>query len=143
MPVSMNVTRSSEPLVGILHIAYAFVPLGFALLALGILPPDLFATSGALHAWTAGAVGVMTLSVMTRASLGHTGQPLIATRPIQAIDAATIVAALARIVGAFGYARTPMLHLSATGSSRGASLSTPAAAPVAAANAPRRTWREI
>lgn len=105
---------TSEPLVAILHIAYAFVPLGFALLALGILRPDLIATSGALHAWTAGAVGVMTLAVMTRASLGHTGQPLVATRPIQAIYAAAIVAALARIVAAFGLARTPMLHLSAT-----------------------------
>lgn len=105
---------ASEPLVAILHVAYAFVPLGFALLALGILRPDLIATSGALHAWTAGAVGVMTLAVMTRASLGHTGQLLVATRPIQAIYAAAIVAALARIVAAFGFARTPMLHLSAT-----------------------------
>ena len=105
---------TSEPLVAILHVAYAFVPLGFALLALGIYRPDLIASSGALHAWTAGAIGVMTLAVMTRASLGHTGQPLIATRPIQAIYAAAIVAALARIVAAFGLARTSMLHLSAT-----------------------------
>ena len=105
---------TSEPLVAILHVAYAFVPLGFALLALGILRPDQIASSGALHAWTAGAIGVMTLAVMTRASLGHTGQPLIATRPIRAIYAAAIVAALTRIVAAFGFARTSMLHVSAT-----------------------------
>lgn len=105
---------ASEPLVTILHVAYAFVPLGFALLALGVLRPDVILPSGALHAWTAGAVGLMTLAVMTRASLGHTGQPLTATAPIQAIYAAAIIAALSRIVAAFGIAREPLLHLSAT-----------------------------
>jgi uncharacterized protein involved in response to NO len=69
--------------------------------------------SGALHGWTMGAIGVMTLAVMTRASLGHTGRPLTATRPIQLIYAAIIVAALARIVSAFDVLREPMLHLSA------------------------------
>ena len=102
-----------EPLVAILHIAYAFVPLGFALLALTILRPDVVAASGALHAWTAGGIGLMTLAVMTRASLGHTGQPLTATRPIQAIYAAALVAALARLVAAFGLLREPMLYVSA------------------------------
>jgi uncharacterized protein involved in response to NO len=33
------------------------------------------ATAG-IHAWTAGAVGLMTVAVMTRATLGHTGQAL-------------------------------------------------------------------
>jgi uncharacterized protein involved in response to NO len=70
--------------------------------------------SGALHAWTAGAVGVMTLAVMTRASLGHTGKPLTATWAIQTIYIAIIFSALARIVAGFGVARVPMLHISAS-----------------------------
>ena len=59
-----------EPLVFILHVAYAFVPIGFVLLALSILTTGIVAQSGALHGWTTGAVGLMTLAVMTRASLG-------------------------------------------------------------------------
>jgi uncharacterized protein involved in response to NO len=105
---------AAEPLVLILHVAYAFVPIGFFLLALSIVRPDAIAPSGALHAWTAGAIGVMTLAVMTRASLGHTGQPLVATRPIQFIYLAVATAALARIAVAFDVLRGPMLHLSAT-----------------------------
>lgn len=104
----------AEPLVLILHIAFAFVPIGFLLLALGILRPDIVAQSGALHGWTVGAIGVMTLAVMTRASLGHTGRPLTATRPIQLIYVAALVAAIARIAVAFDVLREPMLHLSAT-----------------------------
>ena len=104
----------SEPLVLILHIAYAFVAIGFLLLALGILLPNVVATSGALHGWTAGAIGLMTLAVMTRASLGHTGQALTATASIQFIYGAATLAACARIAAAFDIQREPMLHISAT-----------------------------
>jgi uncharacterized protein involved in response to NO len=104
---------ASEPLVLILHVAFAFVPLGFVLLALGIVAPAIVAPAGAVHGWTTGAIGLMTLAVMTRASLGHTGQPLTATRPITLIYIAVFVAALARIVAAFGILREAMLHLSA------------------------------
>jgi uncharacterized protein involved in response to NO len=103
-----------EPLVTILHVAYAFVPLGFALLALANVRPDVIPASGALHAWTTGAIGLMTLAVMTRASLGHTGQPLTATWPIRAIYVAAITAAVTRVAAAFGLAREPMLYVSAT-----------------------------
>ncbi len=104
---------TGEPLVAVLHVGFAFVPVGFALVALSIFAPRLVADTGALHAWTVGAVGMMTLAVMTRASFGHTGQPLTATRPVQLIFAAIAVAAVARIVVAFGLWREPMLHLSA------------------------------
>jgi uncharacterized protein involved in response to NO len=56
----------------------------------------------------------MTLAVMTRATLGHTGRPLTATAPTQLLYAAVLIAALARIVSAFGLAREPLLHISAT-----------------------------
>ncbi|HEX7072601.1 MAG TPA: NnrS family protein [Hyphomicrobiaceae bacterium] len=105
---------TAEQLVLVLHVAYAFIPLGFLLLATSIWAPEVLLPSGALHAWTAGAMGLMIMAVMTRASLGHTGQPLTATRGITAIYIATFIAALARIVAGFGVAREPMLHLSAT-----------------------------
>ena len=104
----------AEPLVLILHLAYAFVPLGFLLLPMGIVWPEIVSATGALHAWTIGAIGIMTLAVMTRASLGHTGRPLTASRPIQVIYVAIVIAALARIGAAFGLLREPMLHLSAS-----------------------------
>ena len=101
-----------EPLVLILHIGYAFVPLGFLLSAAAAF--DLVAASAGIHAWMAGAAGIMTLAVMSRATLGHTGQPLTASRATQAIYAAIIVAALSRIGAAIEPARSePLLHVAA------------------------------
>lgn len=105
---------ANEPLVLVLHVAYLFVPLGFLLLALGTAAPHLILPSGALHSWTAGAIGLMTLAVMTRASLGHTGRALTATTPIQLIYLAALAAAAGRIVAATGFARDALLHVSAT-----------------------------
>jgi uncharacterized protein involved in response to NO len=105
---------AAEPLVLVLHVAYLFVPLGFLLVAAGIAFPSYLTASGALHGWTAGAIGLMTLAVMTRASLGHTGRPLTATAPIQAIYVAALIATLARILSAFGWERELLLHISAT-----------------------------
>ena len=88
----------SDRLVLILHIAYAFVPIGYFITALSAL--DLTAMSAGVHAWTGGAIGTMTIAVMTRASLGHTGQSLSATRATQFIYLAVVIAALARICAA-------------------------------------------
>ena len=90
----------TEPLVLVLHVGYAFVPLGFLLLGVSAWSTSVPATAG-MHAWTAGAIGLMTLAVMTRASLGHTGQPLRAGRATQIIYAAVLGAAVTRIVAAF------------------------------------------
>jgi uncharacterized protein involved in response to NO len=103
----------AERLVLILHVAYAFVPLGFLLVAAGIAAPQWVLPGAALHAWTAGAIGLMVLAVMTRASLGHCGWPLTATRPIEAIYASGIVAALARVAAGIGIAPAAMLHVAA------------------------------
>ena len=54
-------------------------------------------SSGALHAWTTGAMGTMTLAVMTRATLGHTGRDVTSTPANMAIYAAIIAAALMRV----------------------------------------------
>jgi uncharacterized protein involved in response to NO len=89
---------SGEALVLILHLAYLFVPLGFVLS--GLVAWTGIPLSAGLHAWAVGAIGVMTLAVMTRASLGHTGQALHAGRGVQAIYAAVLLAAAARILAA-------------------------------------------
>jgi uncharacterized protein involved in response to NO len=91
----------SEPLLLILHIGYGFVPLGFAFVAASALRADLIPGSVAIHAWTVGAVGTMTLAVMTRATLGHTGRALTATGATTAIYAAILTAAGARIIAPF------------------------------------------
>ena len=105
---------SRERLLLILHVGYAFVPLGFILNALagfGVLPP-----SAGIHAWMAGAAGIMTLAVMTRASLGHTGQALTASLATQGIYVAIIVAALARVGAVLLPAQSDvLLHIAACG----------------------------
>ena len=70
----------SEPLVLILHIGYLWLAISFVLLGAAALMPDMIAQQMAVHALTAGAIGTMTLAVMTRASLGHTGASLRADR---------------------------------------------------------------
>jgi uncharacterized protein involved in response to NO len=84
-----------ERLLVILHIGYAFVPLGFLINAAASFGWAL--PSAGLHAWMVGAAGIMTLAVMTRATLGHTGQQLSASPATQAIYAAIIIAAASRI----------------------------------------------
>jgi uncharacterized protein involved in response to NO len=84
-----------DRLVLILHLAYAFVPLGYllsGLAAFDVVPP-----SAGIHAWTGGAIGTMTIAVMTRATLGHTGRRLEASVGTQGIYAAVVLAALLRI----------------------------------------------
>lgn len=93
----------SEGLVVILHVAYAFVPAGMMAVALSILAPDVVPPAGALHLLTAGAIGMMTLAVMTRASLGHTGGKLHADGTILAIYAALGASVILR----FAYAMEP------------------------------------
>lgn len=63
-----------DPFVLILHVGYGWLAL--SMLALGAANLGIgFPTASAVHALTTGAVGSMTLGVMTRASLGHTGRP--------------------------------------------------------------------
>lgn len=103
-----------EPLVLILHIGYAFVPIGFVLVGVGVLWPPIIPASAALHAWTAGAMGVMTLAVMTRASLGHSGRELTATPGTQAIYLFAVLAALSRVAApVFGDLSMTVLELAA------------------------------
>jgi uncharacterized protein involved in response to NO len=103
-----------EPLLAVLHVGYLFVGLGFLLAGLAELSHGLIAASAGIHAWTAGAIGTMTLAVMTRASLGHTGQPLTAGPMTVVIYAGVILAAVLRIASALAPEHT-MVLISAAG----------------------------
>lgn len=88
----------SEPLLWILHVGYAWVPLGLGLLGAAAWWPQL--VTAALHALTAGAMGTMVIAVMTRASLGHTGRELTADAGTLAIYLLILVAVLSRLTAA-------------------------------------------
>ncbi|WGW05623.1 NnrS family protein [Tropicibacter oceani] len=86
----------AEPLVWVLHLSYAFIPLGAMAMGLGILTGAAW-LAGAQHLWMTGAVGAMTLAVMTRATLGHTGRALHAGGLTLTVYLALFGAAAARL----------------------------------------------
>jgi uncharacterized protein involved in response to NO len=67
----------NDPMVWILHVGYSWVILGLFLLCISAL--SFIPFSIALHAFTAGAIGSMTLGMMCRVTLGHTGRSKVAT----------------------------------------------------------------
>jgi uncharacterized protein involved in response to NO len=88
----------SEPIVAILHIAYLWLAMAIAAIGLAIVRSDLVAQSLALHLLTAGAIGQLTMAVMTRASLGHCGREITAGRATIAIYILIFAGALLRLI---------------------------------------------
>ncbi len=86
-----------EPLLWILHLGYAWIPIGLALRALshfdGSIPRSM-----SIHALTAGAIGAMTLGMMARVSLGHTGRLLRAPWSATVAFAMVLCAAALRVL---------------------------------------------
>lgn len=91
----------AEPLLSVLHLAYAFVPLGFLLAGFGLWRDDPALLMAALHALTIGVILLMTLAVMVRATRGHTNQPLTAPPGTVLVFVAVCMGALGRILAAF------------------------------------------
>jgi uncharacterized protein involved in response to NO len=89
----------AEPLVWILHLGYLWLAAGLLFTGLSVAAPGLVPPSVGVHALTAGAIGVMTLAIMTRASRGHTGRPLAAGRVEVLIYVLINAAALSRVTG--------------------------------------------
>jgi uncharacterized protein involved in response to NO len=86
-----------DPLVWVLHAGYAWLVVGMLLRgSVGVLgwPSGPVAT----HALTVGAIGTLTLGMMARVSLGHTGRMLVAPGPMAAAFVAITLAALARVL---------------------------------------------
>ncbi|MGI9415127.1 MAG: NnrS family protein, partial [Hyphomicrobiales bacterium] len=90
----------SEPLVVILHIGYLWLAVSLGLLGLSALIPEVIDGASAVHGLTTGAIGTMTLAVMTRATLGHTGAELTADRATVAIYVLVTSGALLRVLAA-------------------------------------------
>ncbi len=87
-----------EPIVWVLHLGYAWIVVGLILSAATVLT-GLVSSAVASHAFSTGAIGTMVMAVMSRASLGHTGRPLVASRPIVAAYLLVTLAAVVRVVG--------------------------------------------
>jgi uncharacterized protein involved in response to NO len=95
------------PLVWVLHAAYAWIPIHLGLRALdiaGFVPSPL-----ATHALTIGAIGGLTMGMMTRTARGHTGRPLRADFWEVACFALVFGAAIGRV---FGPLIAPTLYVS-------------------------------
>jgi len=90
----------AEPLLFTLHVGYAWVVVGIALLGLSILATGVPVDS-AIHALTAGAIGTMILAVMPRVTLGHTGRNLTANRATVSIFVLINAAAITRVAASW------------------------------------------
>jgi uncharacterized protein involved in response to NO len=107
-----GIATTAEPLLLVLHVGYAWLVLGVALLGLAVLGADV-PFSAAIHALAAGAIGTMILAVMTRATRGHARRDLSADRVTVLIYGLVSLAAITRIAAAFGVAWTmPLLIIS-------------------------------
>jgi uncharacterized protein involved in response to NO len=111
-----------EPLVLMLHLGYGWLAVGLFLWGGATLGFGLPITD-ALHALTTGSVGAMTLAVMTRASLGHTGRPRQADPLTVLIYVLVNLGAILRVFGpSFGGVVEPVVLSLAAASWSGAYL---------------------
>ena len=94
------------PLVWILHAAYAWIVV--ALVLRGLAEAGWVSASLATHALTAGAIGGMTLGMMSRVARGHTGRPLVAGGAERAVFLLVQLAAILRVFGVLAW---PGLYL--------------------------------
>jgi uncharacterized protein involved in response to NO len=89
----------AEPLLWVLHVGHLWLVVGLALRAISALTPAVPFTS-ALHALTAGSIGMLTLGMMTRVGLGHTGRMLAIPRRMAVAFGIVGGGALLRVVAA-------------------------------------------
>ena len=105
----------AEPLISGLHLGYLWLVIGWGLTAAAILWVPSVTHGMAQHAFTAGAIGHMTLVVMSRAALGHNGLPLKADALLSAAIACVFVGAVLRVTANFtGAAAGPVLMIAAS-----------------------------
>jgi uncharacterized protein involved in response to NO len=87
-----------RPILWILHLAYAWIPAGLALLALAAA--GVVSRSAGVHALAVGATGGLVLAMITRTARGHTGRVLQASRAEVAAYAGLMLAAALRVTAA-------------------------------------------
>ena len=91
-----SLRTTQDPLLWILHLGTLWLPIGLLLRAGSALTPFV-PESSSLHALTAGAIGSLTLGMMARVSLGHTGRMLKAPRGMTASFLCLLTASLVRV----------------------------------------------
>ena len=96
-----GLSARSEPLLFVLHAGFATITLGFLAIAASILWPSAVDPVAAVHIWTVGTVGAMPLAMMTRATRGHSGRPLVAGRLEVALFALVFIGAAARVAAPY------------------------------------------
>ena len=85
----------SRPILWILHLSYAWIAIGFLLLAMGVL--GWIAASAGIHALAIGATGGLIIGMVTRTARGHTGRPLLASPIEVAAYSLVMLTALVRV----------------------------------------------
>ena len=104
----------AKPEILVLHAGYAWIPAGFALLSAGLLIPDYSWSQASLHAWTAGAMGMCSLGVMSSMIRRHTRTAFKPQPLLSAAYACAFVAVVSRLEAIFSSsARAEWLNLSA------------------------------
>lgn len=93
-----SLRTGGDPMLWVLHLAYAWLPLGFALKGMALLGEAAWAQYWQ-HGFGIGAIATMILAVTTRTALGHTGRPLVVSRPILIAYLLLALAALLRVAG--------------------------------------------
>lgn len=88
------------PLLWILHLGYLWIPIGLAVYAAHLLGADLTASAGQ-HALMVGAMGALTLGMMARVALGHSGRALEVPRPVTVGFVLMLLAGIARLGAEF------------------------------------------
>lgn len=89
-----------HPLLWILHLGYAWIPIGLVLRGVAVFTPTIPRTA-CIHALTVGAVGSLCLGMMARVALGHTGRPLKVPLSMSVAFASISGAAIVRCFGAW------------------------------------------
>ena len=90
-----------DALALVLHVGFFFAAAGFLAVDAGALWPSRIPYAAGVHAWAVGAIGVMTLAMMTRATLGHSGRPLQASRGTEFAYLCVVAALVLRLAMAF------------------------------------------
>lgn len=99
-----------EPMLWILHLGYAWIPVGLIILAANLLGAE-FPWSAGVHALMVGAMSSLILGMMARVALGHTGRPIAASNNVIIAFLLITISAVTRV--AAGLATEPQWALSA------------------------------
>ncbi len=108
-----GLAAAREPLLWALHLGYLWIPAGLFLTAASTVLDSVPPVAG-IHALTVGAMATMTLAVMSRATLGHTGRPLRAGPSLTGSFCLITLAALTRLAASLAPGLfPPLIHISA------------------------------